>query len=71
MKKKISSAFFCQKCGTQSPKWLGKCPSCNEWNTYIEEIINKKTVNVEWENKNTVTNTPSLISDINYLEDKR
>ena len=38
---KIKSAFFCQNCGAQSPKWVGKCPSCGEWNTYIEEIIQK------------------------------
>ena len=40
-KKKIQSAFFCQNCGTQSPKWLGKCPQCNQWNTFVEEIITK------------------------------
>ena len=33
------SAFFCQNCGAQSPKWIGKCPSCGEWNTYVEEIL--------------------------------
>jgi len=38
---KIKKAFFCQSCGTQSPKWVGKCNSCNEWNTYVEEIIEK------------------------------
>ena len=46
--KKIHTAFFCQKCGYQSPKWLGKCPQCNSWNTLVEEIINKsnsKTTN--------------------------
>ena len=41
--KKLQSAFFCQNCGTQSPKWLGKCPQCNEWNTFVEEIINKSS----------------------------
>jgi DNA repair protein RadA/Sms len=35
--KKIKTAFFCQNCGHQSPKWLGKCPSCNEWNRFVEE----------------------------------
>jgi len=39
---KIRSTYFCQNCGAQSAKWIGKCPSCNEWNTYVEEIINKK-----------------------------
>lgn len=38
---KTKSAFFCQNCGAQSPKWVGKCPSCNEWNTYIEELLEK------------------------------
>src|SRR5699024_3277131 len=34
-------AFFCQNCGQESPKWIGKCPSCGEWNTCVEEIIDK------------------------------
>ncbi len=36
------SIYTCQNCGAQSPKWIGKCPSCNEWNSYVEEVINKK-----------------------------
>ncbi len=39
---KINKAFFCQNCGAQAAKWLGHCPSCNEWNTYVEEIIQKE-----------------------------
>lgn len=39
---KIKKAFFCQNCGAQASKWIGKCPSCNEWNTYVEEIIQKE-----------------------------
>ena len=46
-KKKTQSAFFCQSCGTQSPKWLGKCPQCNEWNTFVEEIISKDIYKVK------------------------
>ena len=42
---KQKSSFFCQNCGAQSGKWIGKCPSCNEWNTYVEEIIQKETKN--------------------------
>ena len=38
---KIKSAFFCQNCGQEAPKWLGKCPSCSEWNTFVEEKIEK------------------------------
>lgn len=38
---KVKSAFFCQNCGYEAPKWLGKCPSCGEWNTFVEEKIEK------------------------------
>jgi DNA repair protein RadA/Sms len=36
---KQKSAWFCQECGVQSPKWQGKCSSCGSWNTYVEELI--------------------------------
>jgi len=36
------SIYTCQNCGTQSPKWMGKCPSCGGWNTFVEEIVEKK-----------------------------
>jgi DNA repair protein RadA/Sms len=39
---KVKTSFFCQSCGAQSPKWVGKCPACNEWNTYVEEVIKKE-----------------------------
>ncbi|MFI5164663.1 MAG: DNA repair protein RadA [Bacteroidia bacterium] len=38
---KTKTSFFCQNCGAQSGKWIGKCPSCGEWNTYVEEVIQK------------------------------
>ena len=37
--KKSKTSFFCQHCGYMSPKWLGKCPSCNGWNCFAEELI--------------------------------
>lgn len=42
---KIKKAFFCTSCGNESPKWIGRCPGCNEWNTYVEEIISKENSN--------------------------
>ncbi len=39
---KTKSIFICQNCGAQSPKWLGKCTTCGEWNTFIEEVVTKK-----------------------------
>jgi DNA repair protein RadA/Sms len=38
---KIKSVYICTDCGAESPKWIGKCPSCGAWNTYTEEIIKK------------------------------
>ena len=40
---KSKTIFFCQNCGAQSSKWIGKCPSCDEWNTYVEEVIQRDT----------------------------
>ena len=40
---KTRSAFFCQNCGYESTKWVGKCPSCEQWNTFVEEVIQKGT----------------------------
>jgi DNA repair protein RadA/Sms len=50
---KIKKAFFCQNCGAQSPKWVGKCPSCNEWNTYVEEVIEKENSRESWQTTQT------------------
>jgi DNA repair protein RadA/Sms len=51
---KVKTTFFCQSCGQESPKWLGKCPSCNEWNTFVEEVIvkDKKAVVAFSKNEN-------------------
>ncbi len=43
---KTKSAYFCQSCGYESAKWLGRCPSCNQWNTFVEEIIDKGNTSV-------------------------
>ena len=44
---KVKSAFFCSNCGYESAKWLGKCPSCGTWNTFVEEVISKPSVKKE------------------------
>ncbi len=40
---KVKKVYLCGECGATSPKWIGKCPSCNQWNTYQEEVISKPT----------------------------
>ena len=44
MAKGRTSVFFCQECGYESAKWMGQCPACKEWNTFVEEKIDKKSV---------------------------
>ena len=38
---KVKKAYFCRECGFEAPKWLGKCPSCGQWDTFTEEIVAK------------------------------
>lgn len=47
---KIKKSFFCQNCGYESVKWLGQCPSCNKWNTFVEEVIDKGNDKANWGN---------------------
>lgn len=42
---KNKSVYVCSSCGADSPKWIGKCPVCGEWNTYVEEVLTKNPVN--------------------------
>jgi DNA repair protein RadA/Sms len=59
---KQKTVFYCQNCGAESAKWVGKCPSCNEWNTYVEEVVRK--ANEPIGNFRPVTGEPRLIQDV-------
>ena len=72
---KIKTAFFCSNCGYESTKWIGKCPSCNQWNTFSEELIQsgdakEKTTWEDYADKKRNSKTVAL-SDISYKEEKR
>jgi DNA repair protein RadA/Sms len=57
---KVKTAYFCQNCGYESTKWLGKCPSCQQWNSFVEEIIQKetkKTSSNDWQSYNGETSS--------------
>ena len=43
-KGKITTIFYCQNCGHESSKWMGQCPGCKEWNTFVEETVNKSEI---------------------------
>jgi DNA repair protein RadA/Sms len=68
---KVKSAFYCQNCGFDTPKWLGKCPSCNEWNTFVEEIIQKQIPQVVAFSKSENTSKPQSIQEIKKQEHQR
>lgn len=71
---KTKSAYFCQSCGYESAKWLGKCPSCNQWNTFVEEIIDKGTAHVAtWKSASGTQriNKPSKVEQIETMAEER
>ena len=72
---KTKSAYFCQSCGYESTKWLGKCPSCNQWNTFVEEVIEKANTSIpDWKAPSTSTqrsSKPLAIHEIIYQEENR
>jgi DNA repair protein RadA/Sms len=73
---KTKIAYFCQSCGFESAKWLGKCPSCQQWNTFVEEIIEKPNTSVpNWKANSSTTqqraNKPVPVADIVFNEEHR
>lgn len=59
---KIKTSYICSKCGFESPKWYGKCPSCGEWNTLNEELNSQQT-------KNSFSNSFSTVNQVLALDD--
>ena len=42
MATKVKSVWYCTSCGNESPKWMGRCPACGEWNTMVEAPVEQK-----------------------------
>ncbi|TDO26630.1 DNA repair protein RadA [Sediminibacterium goheungense] len=71
---KIKTAFFCNNCGYESAKWIGKCPSCSQWNTFTEEVLDKGNKTVEkWDDyKQEKRNAKTIsLSEVVTTEEKR
>lgn len=70
MAKGKTSIYFCQNCGYESGKWLGQCPGCHEWNTFVEEMVDKRSVG-----KGKVSSSDAAkalpLSAIEMTQDKR
>src|SRR6218665_1242246 len=71
---KVKTTFFCQNCGAQAAKWAGKCNSCGEWNTLVEEVLQKESRNGRLQlfsaskNPGASSNKPVLLQDIGISE---
>lgn len=64
------SIYTCQNCGAQSAKWIGKCPACNEWNSYVEEVIGKKQSTGKL-SVQIAGNQPLTLDKIETIQNKR
>lgn len=70
---KARTLFFCKNCGYQSSQWLGKCPSCNEWNSFVEEVIDRGEPAVKGKSSivKTVQNFPHRLNEIELTQIQR
>ncbi len=72
---KIKTAFFCSNCGYESTKWLGKCPSCTQWNTFVQEVItrNEPTKKESWDDYTDEKRKSKTVSlnTVSSTEEKR
>ena len=70
-KTKVKTAYFCQNCGTQYPKWQGQCSACKEWNTIVEEVVQKEEVKL-WSKKGADSKVKALkVADISLTNESR
>ena len=71
---KTKTAFFCSNCGYESTKWVGKCPSCNSWNTFVEEVIDKggdKEQNWKGYSDDKKTSKAIALNKVNITKEER
>ena len=70
-KTKVKTAYFCQNCGAQHPKWQGQCSACKAWNTIVEEVVQKEEVK-PWSNKASEAKVKALkVADISLTNEAR
>jgi DNA repair protein RadA/Sms len=68
---KSKTVFVCQNCGVESAKWIGRCPSCKEWNTYHEEIVSPASAHERSYSSGQVKRKPELLDNISSDEHHR
>ena len=70
---KVKTAYFCQNCAYESTKWAGKCPGCQQWNTFVEELIQKdikKNGAADWQSYNGDTGVVKKTRALNDVQTK-
>ena len=68
---KIKTAYFCQNCGQEAAKWLGKCPSCKEWNTFVEEKVHSSPTKIAAFSTSTGKAKPINIEQVEQKNNER
>ena len=68
---KVKKAYFCSSCGNESPKWMGKCPACGEWNTFVEEVIARGAESSPVATLTAEAAKPTIVSQIEEVEHRR
>lgn len=70
-KSKKSTVFFCQNCGFESAKWMGQCPGCREWNTFVEEQVSTAVLKKNGTQGSTARQKPAVLSEITMEKEDR
>lgn len=70
-KGKQSTIYFCQSCGHESSKWMGQCPGCHEWNTFVEEIVEKRSAGRGKSISSVDKAKPISLNEIKIEQEKR
>ena len=67
--------YFCQNCGFDSPKWMGQCPGCKEWNTFVEEALDKGDVkkygSASAARKSAISSEVSVLREVTISEENK
>ncbi len=72
MLKNKKTVYFCQECGYESSKWMGQCPGCKSWNSFVEEVVSsKKGAASSGSRASEKRPEPVILKDINLSEDER
>ena len=71
MAKAKTSAFFCQNSGYESAKWMGQCPGCKEWNTFVEELVDRKALSGSGKRKPASEAKPVPLSSVVASDEER